>query len=53
METYHNLKLDTTSEELKEKAKKLEIKSQSDVVFAAANECLYGQIQLLDSLVNK
>ncbi|KAJ4169854.1 hypothetical protein NW754_006001 [Fusarium falciforme] len=38
--------LTTTSEELKQKAKKLEIKLKSDVVTAAANECLQGQIQL-------
>ncbi|KAI8671650.1 hypothetical protein NCS57_00640800 [Fusarium keratoplasticum] len=44
--------LTTTSEELNQKANRLEIKSKSDVVTAAANECLQGQIQLLNSLVN-
>ncbi|EEU46666.1 uncharacterized protein NECHADRAFT_79481 [Fusarium vanettenii 77-13-4] len=41
------------SREVRQNAKKLEIKSQSDVVTAAANECLQGQTQPLDSLVNR
>ncbi|KAJ3469368.1 hypothetical protein MRS44_003433 [Fusarium solani] len=32
--------------------KEAEIKSQSDVVIAAADECLHGQIQFLNSLTN-